>query len=204
MTTSHDNVLHEAGAAAAALARAGRARGAPALHRPARRRPRQGHPGPALRRHVRGGRRLLRRRDGDRPAAHAGRRRRGGVRRLRDQARPVDASAGSVAAGSRLVPRRGLDARRLRPLARLPSCAARARDRRLRAKRADADRGAGTGVLPARARPRRATVACGATSTSSRASTPSAPSRIRARSCCGCCCGATSSACRRSPPITSS
>ena len=34
------------------------------------------------------GRRLLRRGDGHRPAAHAGRRRRGGVRRLRDPARP--------------------------------------------------------------------------------------------------------------------
>ena len=46
--------------------------------------------------------------------------------------------------------------------------------------------------------------ACAVTSTSSPASTRSAPSPIRARSCCGCCSGATSSGCRRSPRTTSS
>ena len=183
---------------------AGRAGRAPALHRPARHRARQGHPDPAFRRHVRGGRRLLRRRDGNRPAPHAGRRRRGGVRRLRDPARPRDAASGAVATGGGLVPRRGLDAGRLRPLARLPPCAAQARDRLLRRARADADRCPGARVLPRSSATLRARAACAVTSTSSRASTPSAPSPIRARSCCGCCSGATSSACRRSPRTTSS
>ena len=70
----------------------GRACGPAALHRPARRRARQGHPAPPLRRALRGGRRVLRRRDGHGPAPHAGRRRGGGLRRLRRPARPRHAA----------------------------------------------------------------------------------------------------------------
>ena len=91
------------------------------------------------------------------------------------------------------MPRRGLDARRLRALARLPARAAAARRRRLRRARPLARRRARARVLPRRARPRRPRTASAATSTSSRASTPSAPSPTRARSCSGCCSGATSS-----------
>ena len=111
---------HEAEAAVADDGRAGRPRRSAALHRPARRRPRQGHPDRALRGHVRRGRRLLRRRDGDRSAAHAGRRRRGGLRRLRDQARPRHAAA--PCRGSPRWP--GASARRGRSTARStgPSC----------------------------------------------------------------------------------
>ena len=90
--------------------------------------------------HVRGGRRLLRRRDGDRPPAHAGRRRRGGLRRLRDQARPRHAARRAVAAGGGVVPRRGLDARRLRALAVVPAGAAAPGRRRVRGAGPDADR----------------------------------------------------------------
>ena len=135
--------------------RARRPRDPAALHRPARRRPRQGHPDRPLRRHVRGGRRLLRGRDGHRPPAHAGRRRRGGLRRLRDQARPRHAARRAVAAGGGLVPRRGLDARRLRALAVVPAGAAPPGRRRVRGARADADRRPRARVLPRRARPSR-------------------------------------------------
>ena len=105
-------------------------------------------------RHVRGGGHLLRGRDGHRPPAHAGRRRRGRLRRLRDQARPRHAARRAVAAGGRLVPRRGLDARRLRALAVVPAGAAAPGRRRVRGAGPDADRRPGARVLPRRARPR--------------------------------------------------
>ena len=60
---------------------------------------------------------------------------------------------GAVAARGRLVPRRGVDARRLGALAVVPAGAAAARRRRLRRARPDAGRGAGARVLPRRARP---------------------------------------------------
>ena len=184
--------------------RPGRPRRPAAVHRPARRRARQGHPDRALRRHVRGRRLVLRRRDGNRPPAHSGRRRRGGLHRPRDPARPRHVALGAVAAGGCLVPRRGMDARRGRSLSLLPAGAAAARRRRLRGAWPRADRRARARVLPRRARPRGARTGFGATSTSSPASTPSAPSPIRARSSSGCCSGATTSACRRSPRTTSS
>ena len=61
--------------------------------------------------------------------------------------------AGAVAAGGGVVPRRGLDARRLRALAVVPAGAAAAGRRRVRGARADADRRARARVLPRRARP---------------------------------------------------
>ena len=120
ITRSERMTTERPGGGRARPGRAGRAGRAPALHRPARRRARQGHPAPALRRPLRGGSELLRRRDGHRPAAHARRGRRDRVRRLRRPAGPHDRPARAVDAGGRLVPRRGVDARRLRPLAVVP------------------------------------------------------------------------------------
>ena len=76
-----------------------------------------------------GGRHLLRRRDGHRPPPHAGRRRRGGLRRPRRAPGPRHAARRPVAARGRVVPRRGVHARRLEPVAGLPARAARARRR---------------------------------------------------------------------------
>ena len=67
----------------------------------------------------RGGR-ILRGRHGHGPPPHAGRRRRRGIRRLRGPPQPEHAPLGALAAGSGVVPRRGLDAGRIRALAVVP------------------------------------------------------------------------------------
>ena len=121
---------HDPEAARRDAGRAGRAGGSAALHRPARRRARQGHPDRALRRAVRGGRRFC--------AAVMGTDLRhtpvvGGEMGYVDFAIKPDLDtlrARPVAAGGRLVPRRGVDAGRLGALAVVPACAARAGRRR--------------------------------------------------------------------------
>ena len=133
-----------------------------------------------------------------------GRRRRGGVRRPRGAPRPRHAPRRPVAAGGRVVPRRGADARRRRALAGLPALPAAQRRRRVRGARPHAGRRARARVLPRRARRggagrhpplRRRALA----RLHRRLGLGSA--RHRAARCCS---GATSSGSRRSPRTTSS
>ena len=124
---------------------------------------------------------------------------------FRDPARPRHPAAVAVAARGRLVPRRGVDARRLGSLARRARgrCSSARSPRTRSAASRPSSRPSSSSSSPSATRPRRGT-GCAATSTSCRASTRSVRCRIRARSSCGCSSGATSSACRRSPRTTSS
>ena len=145
------------------------------LHRPARRRARQGHPAPPLPRHGRGGRHLLRRRHGHRPAAT---RLSSAARRGTSTSRSGPTSTRS--ASSRGSPRsRGASARRWtldgsEPLARLPTLAAAQRGRRTTPRAASTRSSRPSSSSSSSSATPTARAGSAATSTSSRASTRSA------------------------------
>ena len=128
---------------------------------------------------VRRGRCLLRRRDGHRPAPYARRRGRGGLRRLLRPPRPEHPARRPLEPGGGLVPRGGLDARRLRPLrprARARSCSGSSTPTPSGACARSWRRSSSSSSPCATPTGR---TGCAATWTSTRASTPSAPSPTR-------------------------
>ena len=133
---------------------------------PARGRARQGRADRRVRPRQRSRPRVLRGRDGHRPAPHAGRRRRERLSRPRRQARPGDADAAAVGARRGLLHRRpragGRGLAPSRPTRAAPCGAAVAGFEELGL---DPDRRARARVLPLRAGPGRARRRCGATST---------------------------------------